>query len=178
MGIKSAEMVAEEEQIDVVKLKEHKAEKEEKEKEQFERQAPINPNFSKQDQKAIRLKAQLMGKGTTVKIVGNHKAFAGQTGTIEYQRDNGEEPYFMVRFRNGMDIFFTDELKIVEGGTPILPPQVQESPEIAPEVLDTAKSQKFENDLEEELVTAIKSRSNQIFKALDQLKNGELDKIQ
>ncbi len=169
MGIKTAEMIAEEEGIDLVELKRQKDEAEAKEQEQWDNQNKEKEPFGDVDKKAIDIV-----KGTTVKIIGNHKVFAGQVGTVDFVRTNGEEKYYMVRFRNGMDIFFTDEVKVVGEQITMVADGTLE-PELAPD--NVTKSVKYESALEEELITAIKSRSKDIMKALDQMKNGQLDKI-
>jgi phage portal protein BeeE len=58
-------------------------------------------------------------------------------------------------------------------------PDNKPSPNMPAQVGEKAlKAESFENDLERDLVTMIKDRAKQLEQALDQYKNGELDKIQ
>lgn len=176
MGIKTAEMIAEEEGIDVEQLK---AGKEEERQRRMEEQVLSGmPNFN-DSQKALTIV-----KDTRVKVVNGSGPHSGKTGIVENVRSNGEEQYYIVRFRDGMDIFFSQELKVVDGGIPEIIDEepIEDVEEKAcaahkkPKDADE-KSMKFDNDLEKELVTVVKSRGKELLKALEQYKNGELDKV-
>lgn len=171
MGIKTAEMIAAEEGINVEELKAGKAE--EREQRMQEQQSQGFGGFGGNEEKNISgLKALGIIKGTRVKVV-SPGAHGGKTGVVEQVRTNGEEPVYVVRFQDGMDIYFNQELKVVDGGIPDIQP---EEPEEMEEEVEE-KSMKFENDLEKELVTVIKQRGRELLKAMDQYKKGELDKI-
>lgn len=187
MGIKTAEMVANEEGIDVEELKAGK----EVERQQRMEEASQQSSFGGfDDQKSIGMKALGIRKDTRVKVIKGSNAHTGKTGVVEGVRDNGEEMYYIVRFQDGMDIFFFEELKVVDGGVNIIPEQKLDVEEksadgtVKPESMmeddndePETKGEAPWNELEKELVQAVKSRGKELLSRLNMLKNSELDKI-
>jgi len=163
IGIKTAEMIAEEEGIDVDVLKKQKEEAEEKEMDKFEQEANISNQEVKQpdkkDDKKKPFEKKSVGKIALhdwVKVIGNSKSHAGETGYVKEIMNNGEEDYYLIEFQAGNDIYFNQELKFIR---------------------EQVKSAGYENDLEKELVQAVKKRGKELLKALDMYGKGELDSV-
>ena len=107
MGIKTSEMVAEEEKIDLTKLE---ATKEKQLSQEKEHQNAMNPGFQEKeetpkDEKKPNTKASVVEKGQEVKCTTNGE-YAGRIGTVE-RIVNG---FYYVRFGNGLGRFDKSEL--------------------------------------------------------------------
>ena len=167
MGIKTPEMVAEEEKIDLVELKKQKEEADAKEIEKgnsmnngFEgNDGGFGNNAPKKEDKKPDVKALSLEPGIRVRCTSNLPGYNGKTGVIEKELSDGS---FRVRFDNVVLVLGREELVVAgndDGG-----------------LSEIDKVDPFDNtELESEMKSDIEKISKKIKVALKIYGKGALD---
>ena len=189
MGLKSPEMIAEDEGIDYSKVKKYQEERDAKELVMNEANSSNINKQSSEETKSINLKALQLKIGSNVKVIGRHAVLSGMIGKIVDITNNGEEAVYTVDF-NGekRDVFFEDEIKVIKQIEEGIEPQRALNDKIEVEVESLQPKEIYlasvtglkseEVELEKEFEKVLKERTKELMKALDQYKNGQLEKIQ
>ena len=117
LGIKTPEMIAEEEGIDTAQLKQSKADQ--AVEDQKNNPMPENSGFPEKkptDKKDKKLKAFKYKKGDSVKIMMDNPGFTGLVGHIEQIKTNKNNEFvYKVRFKDKSFIrVFDEEFKCVD----------------------------------------------------------------